>query len=237
MTRRLTVTTILLLFEVLALMVSSASASTITISTVQEGWWDSTGSHTGANLNYGAGDDASGTDHHDFFVFSLSGVTGTITSATLRIFNPNGGYSSPDLSETLGFFDVSTSIAALLATGAGQVAIYNDLGTGVSYGSRSVSAADNNTFVSQSLNASAIAAIQSALGGSFAVGGALTTLNQPANVEGIFLFSNGQANQLVLEVTDVVPEPTSVILLATGLIACAQRRIRRQAARKFPTIG
>jgi hypothetical protein len=215
---------LLLGVAILGMTAASARASTITISTIQHGWWDSTGRHTATNLNYATGDDATGLDHRSFFVFDLSGVTGTISTATLR-FNPPSGYNSPDPTETLSFFDVTTSSATLLATGVGQVVIYNDLGTGVSYGLRSVSPADNNTIVTQLLNAAATAAIQAALGGSFAVGGALTTLNQPARAEVMFSFSNLQATELVLEVTEV-PEPTSVLLVATGVVAVARRRRR-----------
>jgi hypothetical protein len=206
----------------------SAYADTITLNSTSFGWWDSNGSHTAANTNYGTGDDPTNIDHRSFFVFNLAGLSGTIVSASLNIFNP--GYSSPDPTETLGIFDVSTSIATLIASGAGQVGIYNDLGSGTLFGSASVSAANNNANVSILLNPAALAALQSGLGGSFAFGGSLTTLSAPGVTEGVFTFSTNftGTRQLTLNTAPTaVPEPTSWFLLASGVVAIAVVRRRR----------
>ena len=151
------------------------------------GWWDSTGSHDAGNSNYGVGDANSSPDHHDFFVFDLSGIEGTITGAQLSIGNTANGYMAgiPAGISTLAMFDVSTSIEALEATNSGQVGIFTDLGSGTLFASRTVSAADNGTQVLITLNASALAALNAAEGQEFAIGGALessTATPEPGTV-------------------------------------------------------
>jgi hypothetical protein len=65
------------------------------------------------------------------------------------------------------------------------VAAYADLGTGVSYGTRTITPADSGTVVEITLNSSAVAALDAAPG-LIALGGALTTLDAAANNESIF---------------------------------------------------
>jgi PEP-CTERM motif len=205
----------------------SASASTITLNSTSFGWWDSLGTHDASNTNYGTGDSAQNVDHRSFFVFNLSGVSGTVVSAALNIFN--SAYSSADPSETLGIFDVSTPIAVLIATGTGQIPIYDDLGSGTLFGSTTVSPANNNANVTITLNSVALAALQSGLGSDFAFGGALTTLSRPNLTEGVFTFSNNFTGTRQLVVT-TVPEPASLALFASGLTAIAVARRRRNGS-------
>jgi len=176
----------------------SASTSS-TLNRTDSGWWNSVGSHTATNDNYLVGQ-AGGTQYRDYFVFDMSSVTQTITGATLRLYNPglaNGdsgnGYVGVDPNETYTVFDVSTPLAALQATGSGQIGIFNDLGTGLSFGSATVSPADNGQVVSISLNSAAIAALNAAAGGSIGLGGALTSIVGSAN-QLFFAFSGFGAN-------------------------------------------
>ena len=166
------------------------------------GWWDNTGSHTAGNLNYVVGQSPP-TVYRDFFVFNLGSVTPTILSARLNVTNPSDGYSSPLSSDTFGLFDVSTSIASLEATGRGQRGIYNDLGSGNSYGSLTVNSADNGETVSTPLNATGVTALNAGRGGQFAIGGALTSL---VGGDTQYLFSDtgnaGDIEQLVLTLVD-----------------------------------
>ena len=177
--------------------ISGSGGTPSTLSSTGSGWWNDLGSHTATNTNYVAGFGAS-RDHRDFFVFNLAGITQNITGAQLSIANPSNGYSSPDASEGLSYFDVSTAIATLIANGTGQTAIYTDLGSGVNFGSRTVSAADQGTQVITTLNSSAIAALNAARGSQFAIGGALTTRGT-ATTEWMFAFSDGGlTKQLIL---------------------------------------
>src|SRR4029079_6274681 len=132
------------------------------------GWYNATGSHTPTNTNYLTGQFNS-VDERSFFVFDLATVTGNIVGAELRLANPSSGYSSPDPTETLAMWDVTTPIATLTAGGSGLTAIYNDLGTGTQFGLRSVSAADNNTTVIIPLNPAAVTALNAQRGSQFAI--------------------------------------------------------------------
>jgi FG-GAP-like repeat len=174
------------------------AGNTLVLNAADSGWWDNTGSHTATNKNYLVGQ-FSGTDWHDYFVFNLSGVTLAVVGAQLKIFNPASGYGSDFPSDTYGVFSVSTPISSLEATGSGQIGIFNDLISGTSFGSQTVSAASNGQIVTVTLNAAALAALNGALGSPFAVGGDLTSL---VDGNSQYLFSGsgnaGDARQLVL---------------------------------------
>src|SRR5690606_6871505 len=137
------------------------------------------------------------TERRSFFVFDLSSVTGTIGSATLRLFNPFlspflPGYVSPDPAELLNIYDVSPP-ADVVRQGLAGTSGFADLGGGTLFGSRLVSAADNGTIVEITLNSAAIAALNAATG-LFALGGALGTIDSSAE-QYVFGFSVTSAVQ------------------------------------------
>ncbi|KAH0534185.1 hypothetical protein FGG08_007232 [Glutinoglossum americanum] len=217
-------------------MLTATSAQAQTIAPIDRGWYDSVGSHTTTNENVIVGITDAGTVHRNWFVFAIP--SGTYTSATiafqLKPFAPSGfglagQYQSTDPTETYEMFDVNTSTASLIG-GTGGVAAYNDFGTGTSYGSRVFSAADNNTTVIFTLNASALADINSAAGGNFAIGGVLQTAT--ANGQTLFSFSatTGElsSSSLVLSAASVVPEPGTLALLGLGMLPMVGILVRRR---------
>ena len=72
-----------------------------------------------------------GIEFRSYFVFDLASVTSAVTGARLRLLNKR--YYSTETSETIQLFDVTTPATDLVG-GFLQPQIFEDLGTGVSYG-------------------------------------------------------------------------------------------------------
>jgi hypothetical protein len=209
---------------------NSSSAETAFLYSTDGGWYSVQGVHEPDNTNFVVGDNRQGNcmpdvycqdDFRNFFVFDLASVTQTIASAKLAIYVQTfpDGYKSADPSENFEVHDVTTSIASLVA-GTGGVAAHADLGTGVVYGNRLMTAADMGKTVEITLNSSAIAAMNSTHG-LFAIGGSLTTLNPSITTQGEIVFgASGGPQQLRLT---LVPEPSTLLLLAFGAISLLGR--------------
>lgn len=212
-------------------LAASGWAATITLDATTTGAYHSNGTFTIAG-NYAIGWYPSASppgELRDYFVFDLSSVTGTIVGATLRAQDPATGYSSPDGSETFALFDVSTPLSTLISN-AGSTTVFADLGTGAGYGSTTVSSA--GTTVQVALNSAGLAYLNSAIGNSVALGGALTSINYANATASERLFNNSNATltrQLVLTTVDnaQVPEPSTFAL--AGVCGAALILLRRRA--------
>lgn len=156
-----------------------------------------------------------------FFGFDLTGIVGTVTTADFQLELPAAGYLSVDASETLGLFDILFQPSAL-TTSPLPPGGYADLGTGILYGSGVFDLSNEGTLVTIHLNAAAVAAINSSLGGGFAMGGAgISLARQTDQRELLFADSAGsRKSQLVLGF-DAAPEPTAVPEPGTGLLLMA----------------
>ncbi|CAD5974301.1 Thermitase [Planktothrix rubescens] len=141
------------------------------IAATDTGWYDNSGSHSPTNTNYFVGDSVS--KYRNWMAFNLSTFTTPVTSAKLQI--KAYQYSSADPSETYELRDVTTPVSTLTAGGSGLTSIYNDLGDGTIYGSRSFTSADSNQTVTIDLNSALVSAINAKSGQSFALGGQITT--------------------------------------------------------------
>jgi hypothetical protein len=220
------------------LIFAFASASpAITINASDSGNYSDSGGHSLGDLEYVAGWDNEGL--HNYFVFDLSSLSGTIASATLHVYNPaicepdcsySGGYDSGDASETYNLHEVLVP-ATVVTNSVLDPAIYTDLGDGTSFGSHNASLADNGAFIDIPLNAAGIASAQTFVGiGSFVLGGELSTLASVLNTrEYVFGLTDpvgfpDYTRQLIIA---IVPEPATGALVALGLVGIASARRRR----------
>ncbi|MDC0937224.1 hypothetical protein OAS39_13145 [Pirellulales bacterium] len=179
-----------------------------------QGWWSDTRNANNSSDNY-----ALGSTGRNFFTFDLGSLAGTVASATLELRR----YSyTGNATETIEFFDVSTDAATLNNNTGTSVAIYDDLGTGTSYGQFEVSNIGSSfELLHFHLNAAAVADINGASGGFFSIGGSLTT-----NDGDDFVFGQSNGDGIQRLVVEVVPEPRSVTLatsLVLGLLVCHRR--------------
>jgi hypothetical protein len=215
---------------------TAANADTVTLSTSDasvvsqlgkagQGWWSLDTPNILTNTNYITGESPG---YRSFFTFDLSNPAlqgQTITGAELRLQAFFGtGYSDGGL---ISFFDVNTSASVLNDTvGIAPLAIWNDLGSGVSYGTGtagSPSQQPTDIFDFQ-LNGAAIADLNNAIGNGLFSIGATKALRE------IFTGSGANGNQqLVLEVSPSVPEPSTWAMLLLGFAGVGFMAYRRKS--------
>jgi len=209
------------------------------------------GSYAVRALNLGAFEDPFNPDgtpqerERNYHTFDLSGLTGTITGATLRVWvdqvdgapgsgigNETGApYQSSDPFEDILLYDVSTDAATLASTDPG-VDAFNDLRSGNTYGTLRVDADDAGEYIETALNAQAIADLNAAIGGTWSIGGALDfdgSYGETASFisERVLHDDNNLGNDLPSQLVltgSVVPEPASATLLLLTAAATLRRR-------------
>jgi hypothetical protein len=102
---------------------------------------------------------------------------------TLRL-TRNGQFGQPIYT----LYDVSTPAAALNLSGGPDAAIFNDLGSGITFGSFPVAPGNAADVFSFPLNAAGVSGYNAALGGFFSIGG---VVDPPGSIIGVFAGSSG----------------------------------------------
>lgn len=200
---------------VIGVLSSLGNAATIDLDAQNRGWYDETGRHISGNLNYFAGRTFNVEldrflDYHNFFVFDLPTVADPLVGATLVV---ESGEVPPMDGETRTYstYSVSTS-PTTLGSEEDSVAIFEDLGSGDLYGSHTfdsyISIEDTETW-SITLSEEAVASISAALGGTWAVGGAVSDLE----TDDRWFYAFGGSQDIPLSDTQLhltaIPEPAT----------------------------
>jgi hypothetical protein len=188
------------------------------------------------NYSVGAIDEApplTGSDvpRKNYFTFDLSSVSSPIVGAELRLFNPVGGFSSPEPTETYslggtiaaGPGDMTAFAASLtmpwsifvpaeLATALGLYGRIADVP--MSFGDITVSSADDGTIVIVPLNSFGISYLNTYLGGKVVLGGSLSTLNGSLGPDEVMFGFTAPLIPGVVSPDPIIPSPTPIPLLA-----------------------
>jgi hypothetical protein len=220
------------------LSVSSADVShAATIENFGSGWYTDSGFTAAVpNINVGSSN-LSGAVYHNWLAFNVSGLTGeNITSATLTFYGGNGNNTS-STGETLGLFDYTGSINALVANSQNNVGIYNDLGNGNSYGTAVVASGPIQQFsitLSQAAIADLNAAAHNLSDNRFVIGGSLLSISGPFANEQLFAIFGPQAAltpaaYLTFETVAAVPEPATWAMMIVGFAGVGYVAYRRNS--------
>jgi hypothetical protein len=206
-------------------IILSTNENRIDPEAANQGWWSNSKSTNTFNISWFLGS-LDGGQHRNFATYLLPDFDQPVVAASLS-FNRRGSAATNEATETIGFFDVSTSPQVLNNNTGPNSTIYGDLGSGVSYGEVTVSGAGPPTEVLDfPLNSMGVAAINGAAPGYFSIGGRLLT------DDGNDYFFGGGGSGLFNFVTltlTVVPEPSTIVL---GPLLVAGAAMRRRAARK-----
>lgn len=179
--------------------------ATLTVAHTDRGWYSSTGEHPSANLNTLTGlcYDCGSGESRSFFVFDVPNFTGTVSAVTLQL--EHEAFTSLHTTETIQVWDVTTAVSTLVAGGTGLVSIFNDLGSGTSFGTHALSASTVNTIRNIPLASAVNVLVQNARGARFAVGVRESTLStQTAAHEFVRFSASSEARSHNIVVT-VIP--------------------------------
>ena len=199
----------------------------------------------------------SGSDvsRKNYFVFDLTGITDDISGAALALYNPSGGYSSPDASEDYALSGVPASSMGEMAAFATDISmtyditdsgdldaakiLYGDLAAIPDFGFKTVTAADDDSIITIALDAGGIDYLNMFKGGKVVIAGFIATLDgAPGDDEVVFGFTKplppGATDPGIIAPTptpvlhiDTVPEPSGLSLLGVAFCGLCLRRDRR----------
>lgn len=199
-----------------------------------QGYHRSTGNRVANNDNYLVGWVQTSIVYRNFFTFDLSDLDPALNVVSARLEVRRAGsypFGIPN-TQTYQLFDVSTDAQTLNLTLLNDSAIFEDLGTGASYGTFDVPSGPSADTLTFNLNAAALTDIQAAAGGFFSIGGNIDLTGKDLTQDQALFVGSGSGTatngiqRLVLEVTPI-PEPGSLALLglgALGVLLAARRK-------------
>jgi hypothetical protein len=180
-----------------------------------QGAWNDTVDNTTTNVSALVGSPRvgplAGGSNRAFFSFVIpASVSERQVTAAVLLQTFGGSSEDNEEIETIGLFDVSTDILALVHNQGRSSTIFADLGSGVSYGEFPVRRGLHpaTDFLSFALNTAGIAKINNSAGSFFSIGASLLT-------EGPFDFVSGRDPAKLILIT--VPEPASLALMSIAL--------------------
>ena len=197
-------------WSVLALLLSVPASADNTFDATMRGSYSQAGLHSASNLSTLAGQSVGTDRYRAFFVFDLGTLTRPVGSGVLRL--ELEAVLGPDTAEVFSVYDVTGNLDELVASQSNRADIYTDLGSGVYYGIAAAFASQVGTVIEVPLEPDAIADINRAAGGRFAVGVFVETVRLPVGTEAI-RFSLGaepRVHQLVLSDAPYSPPSLSV---------------------------
>jgi hypothetical protein len=192
----------------------STSQSEFTSGARNQGWWSSTDDNFDSNDNYIAGQ-FNGVTVRDFFTFDLSSAC-PASSVTLQLTR-----FTQTVPLTFSLFEVSTPAPTLNANVGTSQTIFDDLGSGTSFGSFPVPTGGSADVLSFPLNSAGVAAYNAARGGFFSIGG--RTAEDAEGFEDWYLFGGAQP-----------PVGGTQQLVATCSFATTKSECKNGGWRNFP---
>jgi hypothetical protein len=169
---------------------------------------DQTNNCCQASDNYFVGSEPEGRpfggEFRNYFSFQLPEFTGDATAATILIpFGQSTLFQSPTIDYTL----TSLSVPLSLTQGVANPTVFNALGTGTVFGTETFTDSTFGT-VAITLDAAALAAIDGSRGGTFTLGGRVTSpigFGPSVPDQSIFANTGGSGPQVHLVLTNSAP--------------------------------